>query len=75
MAFRQQLILSKGLVSWSPVLLMEAEQWQWQKLQVRWKVGGASDKRDSANDAVDALARHEVSLARLRRPALLVHAL
>ena len=69
MAFRHRLMLSKGLVSWSPVLLMEAEQWQWHKPQVRWKVGGASDKRDSANDAVDALARHEVSLASLRRSA------
>ncbi|QNJ03640.1 hypothetical protein SynPROSU1_02044 [Synechococcus sp. PROS-U-1] len=58
MAFRQRLMLSKGLVSWSPVLLMEAEQWQWQKPQVRWRVGGASLKRNSANDAVDALGRH-----------------
>ena len=40
--------------------LDRAEQWQWQNPQDRLKVGGASDRRDAANDAVDGVGRHAV---------------
>ena len=45
-----------------PVLLQAAGLGLRQKPAARWKVGGASVRRGSANDAVDALGRHAVLL-------------